>query len=309
MSALAKRVGSVRMLDVERARDLLRDCRDVDTILAIRDSAKLAVEYRRLTEAGREAINEAQEVVLRAQRKFGEFLLEHGRKGRPKKDSQNEKVSPGDLGIEHNESARCQKLAAIPDEVFERHLLSVQARGEKLTTAGTIAATSHADDYDSDEWYTPADRVTPVRLVLGEIDLDPASNNHAQLTVQALRFYTKGDDGLVQPWVGRTFLNPPYKQPLIGLFIQRFIDQFEVGNVPSGIVLVNNATDTTWCQGLLRRFPACFTDGRIPFEQTDGAKVGTRQGQIFFYAGPDVDRFTDVFDGHVGTVMQRRRAA
>ena len=47
------------------------------------------------------------------------------------------------------------------------------------------------------------------RQVLGSIDLDPASCATANLVVKARTFYKKDDDGLVHPWKGNVFLNPP----------------------------------------------------------------------------------------------------
>lgn len=56
--------------------------------------------------------------------------------------------------------------------------------------------TSHV----SQEWYTPPKYVELVRAVLGEIDLDPATDAIPQRWIKARRFYTKEDDGLAQQW-------------------------------------------------------------------------------------------------------------
>jgi len=53
--------------------------------------------------------------------------------------------------------------------------------------------------------------LTPPHIIqaLGEFDLDPcASINRPWDT--ARHHYTIEDDGLVQPWFGRIWLNPPY---------------------------------------------------------------------------------------------------
>lgn len=292
-------------LDVERAREILRSCRDVDTILEIRDRAKLAAEYMRLRKQGLGAINDAQELVVRAQRRFGEFLRDHGPKrgGDQKSKSHDETlISLNDLGVDKNESSRCQRLAAIAEAEFEQHLATVRSKGEKITTAGAIRATSDVEGYDSNEWYTPSEYIECVRAVLGEIELDPTSCNHAQKTVKATKFFRKEDDARTRAWRGKVYMNPPYTQPLISELIQQLLRTYERGDVPEAIVLTNNATETQSIQTLLNRFPSCFPDGRIQFERADGPKVGPRQGQVFFYLGPNIDRFFEVFS-ELGSVQ------
>jgi hypothetical protein len=62
---------------------------------------------------------------------------------------------------------------------------------------------------ETNEHYTPGDIVERARLLMGSIDLDPASCLEANQTVKASRIYTQADDGLAQQWYGNVFLNPP----------------------------------------------------------------------------------------------------
>jgi hypothetical protein len=61
------------------------------------------------------------------------------------------------------------------------------------------------------EWYTPPKYIALARAVLGDIDLDPATSEQAQKTVQAARYYTLESDGLKQEWHGRVWLKPPLR--------------------------------------------------------------------------------------------------
>ena len=59
------------------------------------------------------------------------------------------------------------------------------------------------------EHYTPVEVVEAARNTLGIIDLDPASCQAANRVVRATRYFTRDDNGFIQPWHGRVFLNPP----------------------------------------------------------------------------------------------------
>ena len=71
------------------------------------------------------------------------------------------------------------------------------------------------------ESYTPAKYIEAARQVMGGIDLDPASNTHAQQIVKATKWHGVNEDGLLQAWHGRVFLNPPYAYPTVGHFIDK----------------------------------------------------------------------------------------
>lgn len=146
------------------------------------------------------------------------------------------------------------------------------------------------------EWYTPADIIQAAQTVLGAIDLDPASSEHAQRTVQASKYFTLADDGLTQPWHGSVFLNPPYAQPHIENFADKMIAEVAACRVKTAIMLTHNYTDTAWFQKLAVAASAiCFTRGRIRFEAPNGELAAPTQGQAFFFFGNQPGRFYEVF--------------
>lgn len=146
----------------------------------------------------------------------------------------------------------------------------------------------------NNEWGTPAIYIEAARRVLGEIDLDPASNDVAQETVQAATYYTVDTDGLAQEWRGRVWMNPPYSSNLIGAFVTKLTKHVEVDEVTEAIVLVNNATDTQWFQALAEKASAiCFPKRRIRFAGSGDS--GPLQGQAFVYIGKNDIRFVAEF--------------
>lgn len=146
------------------------------------------------------------------------------------------------------------------------------------------------------EWYTPDEYLDAARLVLGEIDLDPASSAIAQKRVKAKRFYSVADDGLTKKWKGNIWLNPPYTAGLVDRFLDKLLIHHAAGDVPAAIVLVNNATDTKWFQDAADVSSAiCFSRGRIRFLDPDGKPGAPLQGQAVLYFGKAVSRFTKAF--------------
>ena len=228
---------------------------------------------------------------------------------------------------------RWQTVATVPDDIFEEHVATVQQEQRELTSAGVlrlaeeikqtgeaidsawmkvlpITAANHAvssdPDYDGDEWYTPSTIIESARTLMGGIDIDPASCAAAQKSIRAGAYLTKEDDALRNDirWAGRMWLNPPYSIPLITLFVDKAISEYEAGNVTEAVILTNNSSDTVWFHALLSRFPACFTRGRVKFWRPNHDAFGARQGQTIFYMGDNVDGFIAEFGTH-GQVVTR----
>jgi len=172
----------------------------------------------------------------------------------------------------------------------------VQAARDLATAAEKLSRPHVARNTGNNEWYTPPEYIQAARAVMGGIDTDPASTEHANRTVRAKVFYTAGQDGLKQKWSGCVWLNPPYSQPLCSRFCESVAERFDAGEVKQAIVLVNNATDTVFFQRMLRSASAvCFPRGRIRFLDTDGNPGAPLQGQAALYFGPRVSQFTERF--------------
>lgn len=159
----------------------------------------------------------------------------------------------------------------------------------------------------SNEWYTPPDVITAVKQVLGYIDLDPASCETANRVVQAERYYTREQNGLMYSWHGKVFCNPPYGKTDQGgasnleAFTRYLVNEYLLGHVEEAILLIPTNTATSWF-ALLWQFPICFPTYRIRFYQETGEPSnGVSFGTCFVYLGSHNARFEEVFSklGHV----------
>jgi hypothetical protein len=152
---------------------------------------------------------------------------------------------------------------------------------------------------ESAEHYTPPRIVGAVIDCMGGIDLDPCADPGRQ--IPALRHYTKNDGGLLQPWSGRVYVNPPYGRQ-ISLWINKLLQEYQAGNVLAGIMLLPARTDTKWWH-LLRDCPVCLVSGRLRFGD---AKYGAPFPSAIFYLGRDLTGFLRAFSP-IGDIWVRAR--
>ena len=116
--------------------------------------------------------------------------------------------------------------------------------------------------------------LTPISIIrsLGDFDLDPCTPDIMPWETAKKR-YTERENGLVQPWFGRVWLNPPY-----GKLMPAFLKKMAIhGN---GIALTFNRTETD--QFFQYVWPIAdavlFKRRRIHFLNNEGKKVGNGSG-------------------------------
>lgn len=152
----------------------------------------------------------------------------------------------------------------------------------------------------SNEWYTPAKYIEAARLVMGGIDLDPASCEMANRIVRATRYYNQEENGLMQPWHGRVWLNPPYHKTDQGgassleIWVCHLLTQLEMGRIEQAILLVPMTQATRWFDRLWD-YLQCFPRRRIHFYSSEVNDWRPRFSSSFAYFGAKEDRFIEIF--------------
>lgn len=154
--------------------------------------------------------------------------------------------------------------------------------------------------HESVEWYTPVEYIEAAREVMGGIDLDPATADVPQKWIKATVFYTAEDNGLLQEWLGRVWLNAPYSktdgQSNQEIWANKLIAEYERGRVSEAIMLVKASIGYNWFDRLFAGYPVCLVKGLISFIKPDGQVNGpAKLGSAFFYFGPNLARFEQVF--------------
>lgn len=129
------------------------------------------------------------------------------------------------------------------------------------------------------EWLTPPEIIR----ALGPFDLDPCAPVN-RLWDMAARHYTIEDDGLVQPWQGRVWLNPPYGRETF-----RWMAKLAVHK--KGIALIFARTET---KGFHREIwekahSVLFFEGRLSFYTVDGKQGGAANVPLCLVSYRDID--------------------
>jgi N6-adenosine-specific RNA methylase IME4 len=116
------------------ARQALSRANGLAEVKRIRDKAEALRQYVRAQGESLHFQQQAAELKLRAERRAGELLaeMEKNKGGRSTTDTLSE------VGVEHHQSSRWQRIASLPEPTFETFLADTVAAGEELTTAGAL---------------------------------------------------------------------------------------------------------------------------------------------------------------------------
>lgn len=117
--------------------------------------------------------------------------------------------------------------------------------------------------------------ITPKVIIdaLGPFDLDPCA-----ATVRpwdcAVRNFTEATDGLIFPWSGFVWLNPPFHRYEVATWIEKMAAHND------GIALLHARTETAWFRPVWQHARALlFLSQRLTFCKPDGSPCTTAKGE------------------------------
>lgn len=165
-----------------------------------------------------------------------------------------------------------------------------------MTAGRTVNSASH-------HWGTPLEYVQLVRAVLGEIALDPCSNEYSVVGAK-IEYRLPGTDGLRANWDYPTiYVNPPYGSDRVrGTKIRDWLARCVESHRAYGaevIALIPVATNTSHWKAYVWNAASAVAflyDTRLKFlvNGKSGGK-GAPMSCAMVYWGPSVERFMDVF--------------
>lgn len=129
-----------------------------------------------------------------------------------------------------------------------------------------IKGFSHESTYnESKEWYTPRFIFEGLNI---EFDLDPCSAGKDVVPwIPVKNHYTILDDGLILPWSGNVWMNPPY-----GSDTPKWMNRLSKHG--HGIALVFSRCDTQWFFDYAKTADAiCFIKNRVNFINAESADL------------------------------------
>ena len=191
-----------------------------------------------------------------------------------------------EAGFSEKTAQRYELMAKHPDVVAQikaeaRERSAIVSRTSVLRAIEQVVQDARKKDWvaQEDERHTDSGDIYLAWKVMGGIDLDPAAipiaHDIYNFDHTPKKYYTKEDNGLVQPWEGNVYLYPPYSQ--INEFIDKLIESRDT--VPQAIVHVRHEVDAEWYEKL-----ASISNA-----------VVFKRGYDFFYYGSHAKKFLNHF--------------
>lgn len=136
--------------------------------------------------------------------------------------------------------------------------------------SGTGIGGHHSAAATTVEWLTPPPSII---AALGQFDLDPCAPI-VQPYPTAARVFTRMDNGLLQRWDGRVWLNPPYTNGEIEKWLGRMAEH----DFGTALIFARTETDAFFRHVWERASALLFMRGRLNFHLPDGTRAKGNAG-------------------------------
>lgn len=117
-------------------------------------------------------------------------------------------------------------------------------------------------------WLTPR----PIVEALGDFDLDPCGAPGHELATKTY-LLENGEDGLIDPWEGRIWLNPPY-----GREAEPFLARLADHGKGTALIFARTETRSFFEHVWGRATAVLFMRGRVSFLNADGEQAKANAG-------------------------------
>ena len=133
----------------------------------------------------------------------------------------------------------------------------------------------HARAYQgrTDEWLTPPEIIQALtKEPYGLFDLDPCAPISRPWPT-AKKHYTYDDDGLIESWYGRVWLNPPY-----GPQTEEWLERMSCHNFGIALIFARTETAMFFKHVWNHAMAVLFIEGRLHFHTIDGQRSPNNAG-------------------------------
>ena len=128
----------------------------------------------------------------------------------------------------------------------------------------------HSPTFKNDEWLTPPE----ILAALGPFDLDPCAPA-VRPWPMAKRHYTREENGLLMPWEGRVWLNPPYGGPtIVGPWLKLMAEHHN----GTALIFARTETEAFYRYVWGEASALLFLRGRLHFHYVDGMRCKNNGG-------------------------------
>jgi hypothetical protein len=159
------RAASDSLALLEQGRLLIAQARTTDDVKQIRDQAAAVERYFRQQKYALEVINDAGELKVRAERRLGELLAETVRAGNPQL-LHDATITRLPEGVTRSDSHRWQRVAGLPEDIFEAVIAAGRQRGDLSTnTFLKLAKQKDKERKDDEARQRMAEAAPPTDLI------------------------------------------------------------------------------------------------------------------------------------------------